>query len=75
MKILFLNNYGGGFADFVEVAQGTTIETFIAERLPDQRSEDLLIRVNRGPTPRDYVLQDGDRVSATPTKIQGACAA
>ena len=75
MRIMFLDNGGGGFADFVEVAEGTTIEQFLADRLPDQRAEDLLIRLNRGPTTRDYVLQPNDRVSATPTKIQGACCA
>ncbi len=31
-----------------------------------------VIRVNRQPAPRDYVLQANDRVSATPTKIEGA---
>jgi len=72
MKILFLNNDGGGFADYVEATPGATIDQFIAKQLPDRRADDLLIRVNRQPVPRDYVLQDGDRVSATPTKIEGA---
>ena len=30
MKILFLNNDGGGFADYVEAEDGTTLEQFIA---------------------------------------------
>jgi hypothetical protein len=34
-----------------------------------------LIRVDRQPVPRNYVLKEGDRVSATPTKIQGAVCA
>jgi hypothetical protein len=76
MQILFINNSGAGFADYVDVAAETTIDKFIAARLPAQQADDLLIRVNRQPVPRDYVLQEGDRVSATPTKIQGAvCAA
>jgi hypothetical protein len=75
MKILFLNNDGAGFADHVEVAEGTGIQKFLAKQLPDRRPEDLLIRVNRLPVPSDYVLKEGDRVSATPTKIEGARAA
>ena len=72
MKILFLNNSGGGFADYVETAQGTNIETFLTQQVHDYKPGDLLIRVNRQPVARDYVLQDGDRVSATPMKIEGA---
>ena len=72
MKVLFLNNDGAGFADYVEITPGTTVEQFITKQLPDRKPDDLLIRVNRQPVARDYVLQDGDRVSATPTKIEGA---
>lgn len=72
MQVLFINNNGSGYADYVDVAPNMTIDKFIAERLSDQQADDLLIRVNRQPVPRDCVLQEGDRVSATPTKIQGA---
>ena len=72
MKILFLNNGGSGFADYVEVSEGTDIQSFINKQLPDYKPGDLLIRVNRQPVARDYVLREGDRVSATPTKIEGA---
>lgn len=72
MRILFINNSGAGFADYINVADGTTIGQFLAERLPHQKAGDLLIRVNRQPVPRDAVLQEGDRISATPTKIEGA---
>ncbi len=34
--------------------------------------EDYLIRVNRQPAARDEPLKDGDRVSVTPLKIEGA---
>ena len=33
---------------------------------------DYLIRVNRQPCPADQVLREGDRISITPTKIEGA---
>ena len=72
MRCLLINNDGGGYADYIEVAEGTTVEKFFAERVPRGRPEDYLIRVNRQPVPSDQVLQDGDRVSLTPTKIEGA---
>jgi sulfur carrier protein ThiS len=72
MRILFINNSGAGFADYVEVTEGTTIAAFLGDRVHSARPEDLLIRVNRQPVPQDYALQTGDRVSATPVKIEGA---
>ena len=75
MQILWINNDGSGFADYVEVAEGTKIAQFFEQQLPDRQPADYLIRVNRQPVPRDYVLQPGDRVSATPVKIEGAQAA
>jgi len=72
MKILFINNSGGGFADRIEVESGTTVTQLFTERLPTAKSEDFLIRVNRLPVSADQILQEGDRVSMTPTKIQGA---
>jgi sulfur carrier protein ThiS len=72
MKILFINNDGGGFADYVEVTQGTTVDKFFSQKISGRDSADYLIRVNRQPVPRDHVLQDGDRVTMTPTKIEGA---
>ena len=74
MKVLFINNQGGGFADYVSVDENTTVEKFFNQKLPQEKSEDYLIRVNRQPVPRDYVLQDGDRITVTPTKIDGASA-
>lgn len=72
MKILFINNDGGGFADYIDVAEGKTVEKLFTEQLPDRSTSDYLIRVNRQPVPSGYVLKDGDRVSMTPTKIEGA---
>ena len=72
MQILWINNLGGGFADYINVAEGTTVEKFFSEKIPHQQPEDYLIRVNRLPVPRGYVLQEGDRITCTPTKIEGA---
>jgi hypothetical protein len=72
MKLLYVNNDGGGFADYVDVTPGTTVETFFGERMSSRKPDDFLIRVNRQPVARDYVLQENDRVTITPTKIEGA---
>jgi sulfur carrier protein ThiS len=72
MRLLFINNDGGGFADYVNASQGITVEEFFREQMPGRKPEDYLIRVNRQPVPRDYVLQENDRVTATPLKIEGA---
>ena len=48
------------------------MEQFFAERIPHGRPQDYLIRVNRQPVSANQVLQKGDRVSFTPTKIEGA---
>ena len=72
MKLFLLNNDGGGFADFVEAPLGANVEQFFTQQLPGRRPEDYLIRVNRQPVSRDQVLQEGDRVTMTPLKIEGA---
>jgi len=72
MKVFFINNDGGGFADTIEVADGLTVSKLFQERLPHGAPSDYLIRVNRQPVAADQVLNPGDRVSITPTKIEGA---
>ena len=71
MRILFINNDGGGFADEIEIADGMSVQQLFDQRIKG-KSADYLIRVNRQPTTRETVLQPGDRVSITPTKIEGA---
>lgn len=75
MQVLFLNNDGGGFADHVEVTEAMTVTQFLADRLPGRELTNYLIRVNRQPVARDHILQHGDRVTATPVKIEGAITA
>ena len=72
MKILYINNDGGGFADQIEVAEGTTVEKLFHDRIPYGKAQDYLLRVNRQPVMAGQMLHDGDRVSFTPVKIQGA---
>ena len=72
MRLLFIDNDGAGFADYVHVDDGMTVEQFFNEKKPGRKAEDFLIRVNRQPVARDHVLQEGDRITVTPTKIEGA---
>jgi len=72
MKVLFINNDGGGFADHIEVADNITVQQLFRDRIGAGKESNYLIRVNRMPVTRDQVLLDGDRVSITPTKIEGA---
>jgi sulfur carrier protein ThiS len=72
MRLLYINNDGGGFADFVDVTEGITVEEFFKDKMQGHKPDDYLIRVNRQPVPREYILRDGDRVTITPTKIEGA---
>ena len=73
MKIFFINNDGRGFADHIEVEPGTTAQQLFQQKLGEYaRPEDYLICVNREPCSRDQMLQEGQRVSITPCKIQVA---
>ena len=72
MRILFINNDGGGFADHIEVAADTTVDQLFQQQVPHGKPQDYLIRVNRQPVPSNHQLMEGDRVSFTPTKIEGA---
>jgi sulfur carrier protein ThiS len=72
MRILFINNNGAGFADYIDIQDNMTVEAFFIERMPGCHESDYLIRVNRQPVPRDYLLQENDRITVTPVKIEGA---
>jgi sulfur carrier protein ThiS len=72
MRILYVNNDGGGFADYIEVEPTTTVKQLFADRMSGRHAEDFLIRVNRLPVAADHVLQEGDRITITPTKVEGA---
>ena len=74
MRVLFINNDGGGFADHIEIPDGQTVQELFAAKLPHAKPQNYLIRVNRQPVTPDQILQSGDRVSMTPTKIEGATA-
>lgn len=76
MRILFINNQGGGFADHVEVPDGTTVAALFARQMPaGSDAADYLIRVDRLPAAADQALHPDARVSFTPVKIDGAVSA
>jgi len=72
MRIMYINNAGGGFANYMEIEENTSIEKLFKQKMPHEQSQDYLIRVNRQPVPKDYILKENDRVTITPTKIEGA---
>ena len=69
---MYINNAGGGFANFMNIEEGTDIEKLFGQKMPHEEASDYLIRVNRQPVPKEYVLEENDRVTITPTKIEGA---
>jgi hypothetical protein len=71
MKIFYINNDGGGFADQIEIEPGTSVQKLFDKRVGG-RPADYLIRVNRQSAAAEQILQDGDRVTFTPVKIEGA---
>ena len=72
MKVLVINNDGGGYADNIEIADGTTVAQLFERQVGSTKPSHYLIRVNRQPCPEGQVLHEGDRISITPTKIEGA---
>lgn len=72
MKVMLICNDGAGFASDVEIPAGQTIQELFRERMKGQSERDFILRINRLPTTALQVLQPGDRISITPTKIEGA---
>jgi len=75
ITVTYLNRQGGGFAERHTLAAGTTIREFLEKQQisPDE----FTIRIVRGSqggfTPTaDERLQEGDRLSCVPLKIEGA---
>ena len=76
LTVTYLNRNGGGFAERHTLPAGTTVKEFLQKR--DIDPDEYTIRIVRGAqggfTPAaDEVLQEGDRLSCVPLKIEGAC--
>ena len=72
MKVLLISNDAGGFAHHVDVPSETTVEQMFERHIGTFNANNYLIRVNRQPAAANQRLRDGDRVSFTPLKIEGA---
>jgi len=75
LTITYLNRDGGGFAERHTLPEGTTVRAFLEKR--EIKAEHFTIRIVRGGqggfTPAaDDQLQEGDRLSCVPLKIEGA---
>ena len=74
IEVTLITNDGAGLPVRVPVVEGTTLEKFLEVSFDDDPNE-FTIRVRANGTTvevhNDYVLQDGDRVSMAPTKIDG----
>ena len=71
MKVLFINNDGGGFCDRIEIQQGCTVETFFKMNVTNREPRDYTIKVNRELCSADQVLNEGDRITIVPKKFDG----
>ena len=47
MRILYINNDGAGFADQIDIEEGTTVSQLFSKRVGHGQPSDYLIRVNR----------------------------
>jgi len=72
MKILLVTNDGPGFADYKEVRDGITVSQLFKQEMGNRDPSEFLVRVNREQVSADYQLEEGDRVTITPTNIEGA---
>ena len=72
IKFHYLNADGGAFAEYIEIAAGTSVQAFLPSGFLTVGWQDYLTRVNRQPAAADQYLQDGNRISRAPTRIEGA---
>jgi hypothetical protein len=72
MKILLVNNEGAGFADYKEISDGLSVSDLFRQEMGDRSPDDFMVRVNREQVSGDRMLVEGDRVTITPTNIEGA---
>jgi sulfur carrier protein ThiS len=69
MKLLVINNGGVSTAEYVEVADGTTVENLFAQQVPHGKPKDYAIYLNRKPVAANTVMQDKDCLSFCPLHI------
>jgi sulfur carrier protein ThiS len=69
IKVLYLDNVTGT-APRIDIPQGMTLAQFLNHQ--GVSTEGVKIRVNGQPATQDQVLNNGDKISLTPMKIEGA---
>jgi hypothetical protein len=72
VTVMFVNAEGAGFADNVTIPGNMTIAAFFARKFPGREAGSYMIRINNQAVRATQVLNEGDRVTVTPTKIAGA---
>lgn len=76
ITIEFVNQAGNGFVEELEVQKGATLGQFCRGRRengqPTVNLDRCYVRVEGTEQPESYPLRDGDRVTATLRKIDGA---
>ena len=74
IEITLITNEGSGMPAKIPVVENTTLEKFLEVSFEGDPDE-FTIRIRANGTSveahKDYILQDGDRVSLAPSKIDG----
>jgi hypothetical protein len=75
MQVFLTSTSETGFADYVELPLGGTLGDLWNAKFEGKDPKNFVIRVERAPgdtLARSFVMQDGDRVTVTPHKFEGA---
>jgi sulfur carrier protein ThiS len=72
IRICFINSFGEGYAKWFECPAGTTVAQFLQRFAQDVNPENAALRVGGKPVAATDVLQDQDRMTAVPSKGEGA---
>jgi sulfur carrier protein ThiS len=72
MKIHLVTNLNNSFSGFVDYPEGTTVDDVLSEVANGADSDGFRVRVNRETVSPDFPLKNGDRVTVTPSRIEGA---
>lgn len=75
IDITLVTNNGTGLPCRIPVVEGTTLEKFLEVSFSGDQ-DDFIVRVRANGASvqvhRDYILQDNDRISLAPRKVDGA---
>jgi len=76
MRVTLVTNDGSGMPQALNVRNGITVGSFLDTNFTGNVDDfDIKVRSSDGHSEVvdcDYVLEDGDRISLTPTKVEGA---